>query len=85
MTDELKNALEEGEAIVYPDLSAALVGYTADANTRAVYDFDKCIEVRMAEGLSYEDAVDALHYNTLGTHVGEKTPIIICLTEHSND
>lgn len=83
MTDQLRDKLEENETIVYPDLDRALIGHTMDANTRAVYDFDACIRIRMEEGASYEEALEDLHYNTLGQHLGDKTPVFITITEKS--
>lgn len=85
MTEELREILEEAEAIVYPDLEPAIVGYTLPPNVRAVYDFYLCIFIRMGEGATYEDALDDLGYNTLGQYVGDKTPLFVVLTENNRE
>jgi hypothetical protein len=41
------------------------------------YDAEKMITTLEAQGLSYEDAVEHLEYNVLGSYIGPNTPIII--------
>ena len=43
-------------------------------NFRALYSLKKCVEIMMADGSTYEEALEFLHYNTLGAYVGEGTP-----------
>ena len=39
-----------------------------------MYDINKMIEVLVAEGMEYDDAVEFIEYNIVGAHMGEKTP-----------
>lgn len=50
--------------------------FSSDGHLRvALYDYDKCLSVLMKrDKMSYEDAVEFLEVNTLGSYVGEKTP-----------
>ena len=63
------------------------------------YDYQKCIEIlmdgaktpclgdggviTMEGGMTYEDAVEYLEFNTLGAYVGEHTPVFIRLAPQS--
>jgi|TARA_R110002020_G_scaffold66432_3_gene174595 hypothetical protein len=40
------------------------------------YDYDKCIEI-LQEEMSYEEAVEYMEFNVVGSYVGEGTPIFI--------
>ena len=40
------------------------------------YDYDKCIKV-LQKDMSYEDAVEYMEFNVVGSYVGEGTPIFI--------
>lgn len=53
------------------------VSQTHDGYQRAVYDIDKCIETLINQGMSFEDAQEYFEYNTLGSYIGEETPIFI--------
>jgi len=41
---------------------------------RALYSLKRCVEIMMADGSSYESALEFLSFNTLGAYVGEGTP-----------
>jgi hypothetical protein len=43
----------------------------------AVYSYAKMIEVHQADGMSRDEAIEFLEFNTLGAYVGEQTPAII--------
>lgn len=56
----------------------SIVGVTTD--NRVVYDYNKMIvELMKDEGWSYDDAVDWIEFNTIGSlpYAGEKAPIIM--------
>jgi len=56
----------------------SIVGVTTD--NRVVYDYNKMIvELMEDEGWSYDDAVDWIEFNTIGSlpYAGEKAPIIM--------
>ena len=42
---------------------------------RVVYSRNKCIDILVRDGLTSEDALDCLEYNTFNAYVGEYTPI----------
>lgn len=44
---------------------------------RVIYDIDIMIQTLINEEMSYEDAIEHLEYNVLGSYVGENTPIYI--------
>ena len=75
--EHLMEILEEEECLTADGFDDALVGCTYGANVVAVYDINKMIEILMAEGNDYEDAVDFLDYNVVGAYLGEKTPLYV--------
>lgn len=43
-----------------------------------VYDYNKCIDIlKIRDGMSEEEAMEYLEFNTLGAHMGDYTPIFI--------
>lgn len=53
---------------------SAIIGF--DPNLwRVVYSRQKCIEVLVQDGITEEEAIDYLEYNTFNAYVGEKTPV----------
>lgn len=65
------------DAVMFPEFEEALVGYTQDPNTLAVYDYEKCIAILVEKGKELGDAVKFISY-TLDTASGQK-PIMISL------
>lgn len=48
----------------------------------ALYDINKCIEgLVLREGMTYGEAIDYLEYNTLGSYMGEGTPVFARIAE----
>jgi len=44
-------------------------------NAVALYDYERCIDILIdRDGSTYEQAVEHLEYNTLGSYVGDNTP-----------
>lgn len=42
---------------------------------RALYSFKACVEVlTRRDGMGMEEAIEFLHFNTLGAYVGQSTP-----------
>jgi formylmethanofuran dehydrogenase subunit E len=72
--EHLMEILEEEECLTADGFDEALVGCTYGANVVAVYDINKMIEVLVAEGMEYDDAVEFIEYNIVGAYMGEKTP-----------
>lgn len=77
-----ETADEENKTGVYlyrnPDFKKALIGIDMQ-DGRAIYDYDLMIESLMEdEGWTYDEAVDWIGYNTLGTRSDTKRlPIVI--------
>tara|TARA_R110002049_G_scaffold2841_4_gene23070 strand:- start:733 stop:975 length:243 start_codon:yes stop_codon:yes gene_type:complete len=67
--------IEEGKTMYADGLEKAMIGTTNDG--KAVYIKEACVVIMMEEGLSYEDAIEFLEYNTFSAHVGDYTPIFI--------
>ena len=78
---ELLNELSLGDSIVFenPDYDAAIIGYDENSG-RIIYDIEKMTECLMNEdGMTYEDAIDFISYNTLRAlpYAGENGPIVM--------
>lgn len=43
----------------------------------AVYDYEKCIDILMGQGMSEDDAMEYMEYNVLGAKMGEFSPRFI--------
>jgi hypothetical protein len=41
------------------------------------YSYDKCIEVLMADGWTWEQAVDFFEFNIAGAYMGDHTPAFV--------
>tara|TARA_R110000823_G_scaffold87928_1_gene195880 strand:- start:4 stop:270 length:267 start_codon:yes stop_codon:yes gene_type:complete len=76
--EELLSQLSDNECLLADGYESALIGITEGSNPVAVYDIDLCIKSLIKEDDMDElDAVDFFYYNTLGSYVGEKTPVFI--------
>jgi hypothetical protein len=78
---DLLNELSLEDSIVFenPDYDAAIIGYD-ESSGRIIYDFEKMAECLMDEdGMSYEDAIDFISYNTLRAlpYAGADGPIVM--------
>lgn len=68
------------DAILADGLEAALVGYTINTTSPhvAVYDAEKCIRVLVErDGMTPEEAVEYLEFNTFCAYVGQNGPLYI--------
>lgn len=69
-----------GEELIFADgFDDAIIGVaTGFDSQRVVYCYVTMIETMMKEDdISYEDALDWIEYNTLGSYVGKNTPIYV--------
>ena len=66
------------EAIMYDGFDEALVGVVAGCATEALalYDREKCLQILVDRGASYEEALDYFCYNVEGCWAGPHTPFI---------
>lgn len=67
------------EMILYDDLEEAFIGVCRRFGQEpiAMYDYNKCIEIRMRNGVSYEEAIEFHEYNTMGLWAGQHTPAFL--------
>lgn len=67
------------ECLLADGFEDALIGLVDGACRQPVacYDFARCVEILMARGMSEEDAIEYLDFNTLGAYVGEYTPLFL--------
>ena len=64
------------EAIVWDGFDDAIIGYDM-REWKAIYDQEKMVDILIADGMTYEDAIDYLGFNVFCAYVGEYTPINI--------
>ena len=77
------------DAIIYPDLNEALIGICEQFGRPIVAadDFNKCIDILKQNGTNedlgtdYDDAIEYFYVNTIGTTVGDSTPVFITMYE----
>ena len=71
----------EAKLFENPDYAGALVGWTNDG--RAIYDREKCIEILMEDGGTYEECEEFFSYNTEGVLVGDDPtlPVVISVNQ----
>lgn len=65
---------EDGAPVFADGFDEAIIGI-CPTSMKVIYSRNKCIEILMKEGDSWEDAVDYLEYNTFNAYIGEFTPI----------
>ena len=69
-----------GDDLLFADgFDSAIIG-VADGHDsgRVIYDYEKMIEAFMEqEGATYSEAVEWVDFNTVGSYVGEQTPIYL--------
>lgn len=74
--------LEEEELILFDGMEDAFLGVGERFEDRghayfAVYSYQRMVDILMADGLTEEDAVDYLEFNTVGLYAGPGTPAIL--------
>jgi hypothetical protein len=72
---------ENEEALTADGFEKCLVGicYLYGRPPLACYDYDLCIKKLMADGMDYDDAREFFEVNTLGSWVGDNTPVFVNL------
>ena len=75
--DEWKNIT------LFYDIEDAFVGVAErfGMGPVATYDYDKCIEIYMEDGMTFEEAVEHFGFNEIGAWVGDKTPVFVRFVE----
>ena len=73
MTEE-----NESEALLADGFEEALIGIGTQFNTElAVYDWQKCVEVLMRDGMTEDEATEFMDFNVTGAWVGPNTPVFV--------
>lgn len=78
--DQLK--AENEDAIIFEGFEDCLIGvcYQCGRLSVACYDYDRCIaKLIKRDGMSYEEAVEFFEFNSLGSGLGENTPVFVKL------
>tara|TARA_R110001583_G_scaffold74729_2_gene206711 strand:- start:3350 stop:3676 length:327 start_codon:yes stop_codon:yes gene_type:complete len=79
--NEVESILQDinPEALTADGLGQAIVGFGGQYPMQpvAVYDYDKCVEVFMEQGMSEEEAIEWMEFNVVSAYLGEGTPIFI--------
>lgn len=71
--------LEDSIVFENPDYDSAIVGYDENSQ-RIIYDYEKMVEHLMnKDGMTYEDAVEFIDYNTIRAcaYMSDGAPIIL--------
>ena len=86
LAPELRLPTEDSEALLMDGFGAALLGLgTCFTHEVAIYDYERCVAVLVAQGLPREDAVEYLEFNAAGAYVGEHTPVLLRYRAHQLD
>jgi len=67
------------ETIYAAGFDEAFIGLGTQFNRDlAVYDFEKCVDILMdRDGMSYDEAVEYMDFNVIGSYVGVYTPVFL--------
>lgn len=74
--DEIAEA--NPDAIMWDGMDEAAIGIAGRCGKPilVVYDYEKCIQAVMKQGLTYEQAMEYVDFNIVGAWVGEHTPLM---------
>lgn len=68
------------DALFADGFDDAILGIAERAGEHLVaYDIDKCIEVLVGQGMTFEEAREYFDFNVVAAYVGEGTPIFVDL------
>lgn len=67
------------EALLADGFEAAMIGMTVNHHhpNVVVYDYQKCVDILVSQGMTAEDAEEYLSFNTLGAYVGKNGPLFL--------
>jgi len=82
--EEIATMIEEiseeiPEALFADGLEEAILGVAQVFGKEGVvaYEYEACLEVFMAGGMTYDEAEEWMSFNVMGAYVGEYTPIFV--------
>ena len=75
--DELVD--ENPDALTADGFDDAFLGFALRCGqpTLVAYDYDRCIDVLVGRGMSYQEAVEFFEFNVAGAWMGEHTPLFV--------
>lgn len=87
MTLRERVAEVDPEALLADGFDEACIGicYRASQPPVVAYSREKCIEILMDQGLSWEDAEEHFEFNVVGAWVGDHTPVFIAQLEEEEE
>lgn len=68
---------EEQELLFADGFDDCILGVTHGMEPCVVYDMNAMVEVLVIDGMTNEEAIEYLEYNTWGAYVGKQTPIYV--------
>ena len=69
---------EDSDALTLDGFDEALIGFgTQFSHDVAIYSYDKCIDVLVAQGMTAEEADEYMEFNVAGAWVGNNTPVLL--------
>jgi hypothetical protein len=85
MTPENRNEMlealgeENPDALLADGFEEAFIGICRRFSLPplAAYSIEKCLEIIMKDGATYEEAAEHFSFNVIGSWVGEGTPVFI--------
>ena len=78
LRDKISEHLDGGSVLLADGFDDAFLGIGMQFhNAVAVYDREKCIDILVAGGMQYDEAVEFFMYNVQGAYVGSQTPIYL--------
>lgn len=78
--ERIQDAHPDEEFIFYDGLDEAIVGISQQYTKSlvATYDYNMCVDILVErEGMSTDEAIEYLDFNTLSMWVGDKTPAFL--------
>lgn len=72
--DDILDCFQDEDLLFIDGFDDAIIGIDT-VSFRVVYSKEIMVEVLIAQGMSYDDAVDNFIFNIERTEVGDKTPI----------
>lgn len=76
--DEILDYYPEEEILKADGFDDAVIGIEPDS-MRLIYDRNKMFDILVIQGMTMEDAIEYLEFNTFSAYVGEKTPLYILI------
>lgn len=70
---------ENPGALLIDGLDEAIVGIGRRCGmpSVAIYDYLQCVSIFQDQGMNFEEAVEWMEFNVVGSYVGENAPIIL--------